>query len=240
MIVSTGQPTRESTMTAATLFRSGKFVSGLFGRDDPTFIACVLIALLSIHYSPRGIDYFPSAEMCMIYGYALLGTAIATILLRPRSLFAVSALILAVFLSVHTFASVFLSLGIFRPFAIWLWDSVPTGYLLLFRAFLSFTRFVGISYWIAEVLFHISITGFVFYICTQAFIRTSIRISAATFLITYLPSFSVLYVAAAAIGPDIQFAQPMALFMMLQTALYWGLIPAMSKRFPSLAQKGIA
>jgi len=195
-----------------------------------------------MHYYPHpsAFDYFPSAEMCMIYGYALLGTAIATILLRPRSLFAASALILAVFLSVRTFASVFLSLGIFRAFAIWLWDSVPTGYLLLFRIFLSFTRFAGINRGIAVVLFYILITGFVFYICTQAFTRTSIRVSAATFFITYLASFSVLYVAAAAIGPDVEFAQPMALSMMLQTALYWGLIPAISKRFPPVAPKGTA
>ena len=207
--------------------------TGLFSRDDPTFIACVLVAAFSAHYSPRGIDYFPSPEICMIYGYPLLATAIATFLLRPRSKHALYALLLASFLSLRTFASVCLSLSIFRRLAIWLWDSEPTGYLLLFKAFLAVTRSVGISFWASEIVFNILMTGCMFVLCTQAFSRISVRISAAAFLVAYIASCAVVYVAIAIIGPDFQLAQPTAMFMILQTALYWRLVSYASLREPS-------
>jgi hypothetical protein len=214
--------------------RSAHGVGGLFrsvSRNDPAFIACVLIAGLNLHYVPRGVDYFPSPEMCMVNGYMLLATAIATFVLRPRSTIACVSLCVAAFLSIRTIASVCLFVGILSNLAVWLLDSEPTGYLLLFEGFLSATHWTGVSDRSLEVSFNIVITGVVFHLCTQAFVRTPLRLSAATFLIAYAASFTVINIAVLIVGPDSQFAQPAALFMMLQSILYWWLIPFTSKRF---------
>jgi len=233
MLVSASLPQHQPAAVASLPTPDRALLSRLISRDDPTFIACALIAAFSAHYYPRGIDYFPSPEMCMVYGYPLLATGIATFLLRPRSKHARLALLLVAFLSVRTFASLCLSLGVLHDFATWLWNSEPTGYLLLFKAFHFVAHGIGINSWTSEIVFNIVITGCTFALCSQAFSRISIHVAAAMFLMAYLSSLALIYIAAMAIGPNIQVAQPAALFMMLHTIFYWRLASFASMRHSS-------
>lgn len=153
-----------------------------FSREDPTFLALVLIAGLFAHYAPHGIDYFPSSEMCMVSGYALLAAAIATFVLRPGSRFARIALLLACVLSTRTFWSVCLYFGILPEQSAWLANSGPNVSLLLLKAFLFVARLTGINDRVAEPMYQLFVTGLTFHICTQAFARATVCQTAGRYL----------------------------------------------------------
>ena len=201
----------------------------VISRDNPAFLASAVICGLWLHYFPRGIDYFPSPEMCMVNGYGLLATALAAYVLRPRNRFAQRAILLAIALSIHTIASLAGRISLFAGLAESIWASGYSGYFLLFKGSLPIFDLIGLRYYVAEFVFSALITGAVFCVSARGFSQARYYILALAFVGAFVLAMLPLFLVATLFPNNIQFAQPGALFMILYTILFWQLIPYLPK-----------
>lgn len=145
----------------------------LCSRDNPAFLAVVLICVFFLRYSHFGvIDYFPALETARMLTYPLLATAVAGFLLRPGDRFARWGLLVAAALSLETLFTVTgISWGANR--------AAIAGFHQLVRLLQPFLRATGMPYHTFEPFMYTLLTGTVYCVCARAFsrIRWSVLIS---------------------------------------------------------------
>lgn len=195
----------------------------LYSRDNPSFLAVVLICGLFLGYSNfRAIDYFPAFETSRMLTYPLLATGVTTLLLRPSNRFAKWGFAAAVALSLETICKI---AGL--PWGAH--NSAIAGFYQLVKLFWPLLGGVGVPYHVRDLLVYTLVTCMIYCVCAKAFSSSRWLILIVAFLLTFAATmFIVSGLAMVFDGWFVWFAE--LWFMLIHTVLFWHFVAWSAKR----------